>query len=92
MKFTLCSDGSRGVRQPPSIKKGENTAVYEFGSLDDVMDAAHALGRSLENSGLYESGGVYRLLLGESIAAASHTREHWRCIAEGDALKKLSGN
>ena len=27
-----------------------------------------------------------------SIAAASHTREHWRCIAEGDALKKLSGN
>lgn len=69
-----------------------------------------ALGRSFENSGLYESGGVYRLLLGESIsdapehilsefgaqinsfAAASHTREHWRCIAEGDALKKLSGN
>ena len=49
LKFTLCSDGSRGVRQPPSIKKGENTAVYEFGSLDDVMDAAHALGRSLEN-------------------------------------------
>ena len=110
LKFTLCSDGSRGVRQPPSIKKGDNTAVYEFGSLDDVMDAAHALGRSFENSGLYESGGVYRLLLGESIsdapehilsefsaqinyiAAASHTREHWRCIAEGDALKKLSGN
>ena len=27
-----------------------------------------------------------------SIAAASHTREHWRCIAEGNALKKLSGN
>ncbi|MFR2990678.1 MAG: hypothetical protein ACLTLL_03250 [Acutalibacteraceae bacterium] len=27
-----------------------------------------------------------------SIAAASHSREHWRCIAEGDALKKLSGN
>ena len=56
------------------------------------------------------AGGVYRLLLGESIsdapehilsefgaqinsiAAASHTREHWRCIAEGNALKKLSGN
>lgn len=110
LKFTLCSDGSRGVRQPPSIKKGENTAVYEFGSIDDVMDAARALGRSFENSGLYESGGVYRLLLGESVsdapehilsefgaqinsfAAASHTREHWRCIAEGDALKKLSGN
>lgn len=22
LKFTLCSDGNRGVRQPPSIKKG----------------------------------------------------------------------
>ena len=42
LKFTLCSDGSRGVRQPPSIKKGENTAVYEFGSIDDVMDAARS--------------------------------------------------
>ena len=42
LKFTLCSDGSRGVRQPPSIKKGGNTAVYEFGSIDDVMDAARA--------------------------------------------------
>ena len=29
LKFTLCADGSRAVRTP-SIKKGENTAVYEF--------------------------------------------------------------
>lgn len=110
LKFTLCADNTRGVRQPPSIKKGENTEVYEFATLDNVLDAAHALGVCCENSGLYESGGVYRLILGDclsdapehilsefgeqisSSAAASHTREHWRCIAEGDALRKLSGN
>ena len=43
LKFTLCSDGNRGVRQPPSIKKGENTAVYEFGSIDDVIAEGNAL-------------------------------------------------
>ena len=110
MKFTLCSDGSRGVRQPPSIKKGENTASMSSAQSTMLWMRRARSARSLENSGLYESGGVYRLLLGESIsdapghilsefgaqinsfAAASHTREHWRCIAEGDALKKLSGN
>ena len=100
--------GSRAVRTP-SIKKGENTAVYEFCSLDAVMDAAHALGGRCESGGLYESEGRYRLLMGESPTdapehilsefgtpidspfSASHTREHWRCISERDALKRLFG-
>jgi hypothetical protein len=108
LKFTLCADGSRAVRTP-SIKKGENTAVYEFCSLDAVMDAAHALGGRCESGGLYESEGRYRLLMGESPTdapehilsefgtpidspfSASHTREHWRCISESDALKRLFG-
>lgn len=108
LKFTLCADGSRSVRTP-SIKKGENTAVYEFCSLDAVMDAAHVLGGRCESGGLYESEGRYRLLMDESPAdapehilsefgtpidspfSASHTREHWRCISESDALKRLFG-
>lgn len=61
LKFTLCPDAPRSA--PTALKKSENTVVYEFQSIDAAMDAACAVGRCCERSGLYESNGVYRLLL-----------------------------
>lgn len=60
LKFTLCSDSTVGTT---SITKGEKPTVYEFSSLDNILDAASAAGVCCEKSELYRSNGTYRLLM-----------------------------
>lgn len=60
LKFTLCPENAVGTT---SITKGEKPTVYEFSSLDDILDAADAAGVCCEKSELYRLDGTYRLLM-----------------------------
>ncbi|MGN1195368.1 MAG: adaptor protein MecA [Acutalibacteraceae bacterium] len=66
LKIEVLPDCSGGclIMLLPCCEEETNTAVYETGSIDNLLDAAAVLkSENLvpENSGLYEKDGVYRL-------------------------------
>lgn len=66
MKFTLCHNESHERFRciHPVIHKEGNLTVYEFSSLDNIMDAAAACSQEMiqGTSEVYEQKGKYRLI------------------------------
>ena len=90
LKFTLChSETSEKIRCVHIHKEGYQT-VYEFSSLDDIMDAAVCSTKVLRGeSEVYEKSGKYRLIFrcesGETKCSALLC-EFGREIGSGDLI------
>ncbi len=107
--FTLLDAKRKPLSQKHILKKQDECLICDFENLDDLFNAAEELERLdvQGQSSLFESTGVYRLILSGSAdtlkgslsefckirngnaLACEFTKEHWKTLASGDAIKTI---
>lgn len=111
LSFTILDGRRKAANQKQFLRKQCESLICEFDNLDSLFAATENFETAAENtqSGLYENGGKYRLIISAKSnitdikrhfsefgsteccdkLACEFTKEHWRAIAEKNAINKI---